>query len=101
MSKILLSWFLTSLLVVWQKHIEDLKIIAGGAVAFDPPPTLKPSTTSRTGRGGGANLHMGRWVRKLEEDIGRPEPEGCRLPTDGRVTRHCWRWTANYTETDG
>ena len=27
-------------------------------------------------RGGGASLHMGRWVGKLGEDIGRPEPEG-------------------------
>ena len=26
--------------------------------------------------GGGASLHMGRWVGKLGEDIGRPEPEG-------------------------
>ena len=41
-----------------------------------PPPTPKPSTTRRTGWGGGANLHMGRWVGKLEEDICRPEPEG-------------------------
>ena len=50
-----------------------------GPSPFAPPntPTPKPSTTSRIGRGrGGASLHMGRWVRKLGEDIGRPEPEG-------------------------
>ena len=59
-----------------KRRDEGLKTIAGGAVYFAPPPTPKPSTTSRTGRGGGANLHMGRWVRKPEEDIGRPKPEG-------------------------
>ena len=57
---------------------DGLKIIAGGAVSFAPPhtPTPKPSTTSHIGRGGGASLHMGRWVGKPEEDTGRPEPEG-------------------------
>ena len=54
----------------WRQD-ERLKTIAGDAVSFAPPPTPKPSTTSRTGRGG-ANLQMGRWVRKPEEDIGRP-----------------------------
>ena len=33
-------------------RVEGLKTIAGGAVSFAPPPTPKPSTPSRTGRGG-------------------------------------------------
>ena len=55
--------------------VKGLKTIAGGAVSFANPPTPKPRTTSRTGRGGGANLHMGRWGRKPGEDIGQPKPE--------------------------
>ena len=87
---------------------EGLKTIAGGAVSFVPPPTPKPSTTSRTDRGGGANLHMVRWVRKPGEDIGRPiagglvafrrtdnggrtmwgpDAAGCRLNTQKRAER--------------
>ena len=58
---------------------EETQDHRGGASTFAPPhtPTPKPSTTSRIGNGGGgASLHMGRWVGKLGEDIGRPESEG-------------------------
>ena len=48
--------------------VEEIKTIAGGAVFFTPPPTPDPSTTSRTGRGGG-NLHMGRWTGNQEKGI--------------------------------
>ena len=37
-------------------RVEGLKTMSGGAVSFAPPSTPKPSTTSRTVRGGGANL---------------------------------------------
>ena len=59
---------------------DGLTTTAGAVYFFAPPhtPTPKPSKTSRIGRegGGGASLHMGRWVGELGEDIGRPEPEG-------------------------
>ena len=53
------------------RHIEDLQIIEGGAVPYAPPPTPKPSTTSRTGWG--ANLHtLGRWTgNQGQHGIGR------------------------------
>ena len=51
----------------------------GGASPFAPSThthtQAKYHHPYRSG-GGGASLHMGRWVRKPEEDIGRPEPEG-------------------------
>ena len=34
------------------RQVKGLKTIVVGAVSFAPPPTPKPSTTSRTGRGG-------------------------------------------------
>ena len=70
------------------RRVKGLQTIAGCAVSFDPPPTPRPSTTSRTGRGWGANLHTGRWIGNQEN---QQPAEGC----------HCWRWSANYTETDG
>ena len=38
-------------------------------LCLPPPPTPKPSTTSRTGWGGGANLHIGRWTGHQEKGI--------------------------------
>ena len=52
-------------------RVEGLKTIAGGAVSFAPPPTPKPSTTSRTGRGG-VQTCIGPLDRKPGEDFGRP-----------------------------
>ena len=63
---------------------NGLKTTAGGAVSFAPPPTPKPSTTSRTGWGGVQNCIWDAWAGKPEEDIGRPEPEGWEL-ADGRM----------------
>ena len=68
----------------WRRD-KRLKTIVGGAVSFAPPPTPKPSTTSRTGRRGGANLHMGRWVqetRRVNWSADRWRVGS--FPTDGR-----------------
>ena len=67
-----------------------------------PSPTPKPSTTSRTGWGGGAKFHTGRWRGHQEKGITLAVSRRVVIPTDGRqVTRCCWRWTADYTEMDG
>ena len=54
------------------QRVEGLKTIAGGAVSFAPSPTPKPSTTSRTGRGGVQTYIWDAGFRKPGEDIGRP-----------------------------
>ena len=77
--------------------------IAGGAISFAPPPTPKPSTTIRTGREGGCKpSYVTLDSTPGEGHLVGSQPEGCRLPTDRRrVTRRFWRWTSDYTETDG
>ena len=53
------------------QRVEDLHIIDRGVVSYAPPPTPKPSTISRTGRG--ANLHnLRRWTgNQGQHGIGR------------------------------
>ena len=63
-------------------------------------PTPKPSTTIRTGRGGGGeNLHTGRWKGHQEKGIALVVSQRVVILMEGQqVTRRCWRWTVNYTE---
>ena len=67
-----------------ERRDEGLKTIAGGAVSFAPPPTPKPSTTSRTGRGGVQTCiwdsGSGKQKRTL---VGQSRRVGS-FPTDGR-----------------
>ena len=54
------------------------------------PHPIQVTPAAQVRGGGGANLHMGRWVGKLEKDIGRPEPEGWYL--SGGRTMGDGRW---------
>ena len=83
------------------RRVEGLQTIAGGSVTFAPPPTPKPSTTSRTGRGG-CKPALGRVTGNQERTLVGRQPVGCRFPTDGRQrTRRCWRGAAKYTDMGG
>ena len=86
------------------RRVEVLKTIAGGAVSFALPPTPKPSTTSRTGRGGGCKPAYGTLGQENRRGHWSAEAGGLvafrRTDDGGRtigVTRH-WRGSDEYTE---
>ena len=90
----------------WRRE-ERLKTIAGGAVSFSPPPTPKPSTTSRTGRGGGCKPAYGTLGQETRRGHWSADsrrvgsfPTDRQWGTDDGGTRH-WRRSAEYTETGG
>ena len=83
---------------------DGLKTTAGGAISFAPPPTPKPSTTSRTGREGckpaygtlGQETRRGHWLADTGGLVAlQRTDDGGR--TMGGI-RH-WRGSAKYTET--
>ena len=81
-------------------RVEGLQTIAGGAISFAPPPTPKPSTTSRTGRGGvqtciwaaGQEKRRGHWsaVRRRAEDFWQTDDEGQDAAGGRRLNRLIW-----------